>query len=153
MNRLLSVVIVLTAPLLVSARDDDVKKELKSLEGTWKAVALEAGGKPLPAEAVPDFLFIVRADGRATGKMGAIEYQSRMTVDPTKDPRTIVNAHETGQHAGKRQFGVYRVEDGKWIVCMTAPGAVETDRPKSFDTTGTANVVFIFELVEEQKEP
>jgi len=54
--------------------------------------------------------------------------------------------------AGKKQFGIYKMDGGKWIVCMTAPGAVEANRPKSFDTTGTAYVVFVFEKVEDEKK-
>ena len=60
--------------------------------------------------------------------------------------------HETGVHKGKKQFGIYKVEDGKWIVCMTAPGATETDRPTSFDTKDTKNVVFVFERIKEEKK-
>jgi uncharacterized protein (TIGR03067 family) len=152
MRRIICVLVVLGAASLAAADgDDDVRKELKALEGTWKVVALEAGGKPLPKTAVPDFLFIVGADGKATGRMGKIEYQSKVSVDPKKTPRTIDNAHETGAQKGKKQFGIYKVEEGKWIVCMTAPGAKEADRPKSFDTKNSASVVFVFERVKEEK--
>ena len=131
MQRIICVLIVLAAPLLAAADgDDDVRKELKALEGTWKAVALEAGGKPLPKASVPEFLFIVGADGKATGRMGKIEYQAKVSVDPKKTPKTIDNAHETGAQKGKKQFGIYKVEDGKWIVCMTAPGARKAIVPR-----------------------
>jgi hypothetical protein len=36
---------------------------------------------------------------------------------------------------------------------MTAPGAKESDRPKSFDTKNSAAVVFVFERVKEEKKP
>ena len=85
--------------------------------------------------------------------MGKIEYQSKVSVDPNKTPRTIDNAHETGAQKGKKQFGIYKVEEGKWIVCMTAPGAAEGDRPKSFDTKNSTSIVFIFERVKENKKP
>jgi uncharacterized protein (TIGR03067 family) len=153
MRRLIGVLLLLTSPLLLSAGDDEVHKELKALQGKWKAVALEAGGKPLPKESVPDFVFIVGAEGKSTGQMGKIEYQSKVSVDPKKNPKTIDNMHETGLHKGKKQFGIYKVEGGKWIVCMTAPGAAESDRPKSFDTKDTGHVVFIFELLKDGKKP
>src|SRR5262245_30714399 len=105
MCRLFGVLLVLTTPLLPSAGDDDVPKELKALQGKWMTVALEAGGKPLPKESVPDFVFNVGADGKSTGQMGKIEYQAKVTVDPTKNPKTINNVHETGLHKGKKQFG------------------------------------------------
>jgi uncharacterized protein (TIGR03067 family) len=151
MQRIICVLIMLAIPLLLTAGDDDVRKELKALEGKWKAVALEAGGKPLPKDVVPDFLFIVGADGKATGQMGKLEYQAKVSVDAKKDPKTIDNVHETGAHKGKKQFGIYKLEGDKWTVCMTPPGAVESDRPKSFDTTDTKSVVFIFERIKEDK--
>jgi len=154
MNRCFGVLLVLISPHPLSASDnDDVRTELKALQGKWKAVALEPGGKPLPKEAVPDFTFIVGAAGKSIGKMSKAEYKSLMSVDPKKKPKTIDNAHETGAHKGKKQLGIYKLEGVKWIVCMTAPGAAEKDRPKSFDTKDTANVVFIFERIKEDKKP
>jgi uncharacterized protein (TIGR03067 family) len=160
MNRTLSALTLLSigvasgsGVLLPGAGGDDADKELAALRGRWKAVALEADGKSLPREAIPDFLFIIGTDGKSTGRMGKAEYQARVSVDPTKNPRTIDNVHETGPHKGKTQFGIYKAEDGKWVVCMTAPGAAERDRPKTFDTTGTGNAVFIFKLVKDDKKP
>jgi uncharacterized protein (TIGR03067 family) len=154
MQRIICVLIVLATPLLLAAdTDDDVRKELKALQGKWKAVALEAGGKPLPKEAIPDFTFIVGDDGKATGKMPQSEYTATITVNPKKDPKTIDNLHESGAQKGKKQYGVYKLEGDKWTVCMTPPGAAESDRPKSFDTKDTKNVVFIFERVKENKKP
>ena len=58
----------------------------------------------------------------------------------------------SGPHKGKKQFGIYKRDGDRWTVCMTAPGAEEKDRPKSFDTKGTPNVVFVFERVKEEKK-
>src|SRR4051794_10450865 len=86
MHRITCVLFLLAAPPLVAADDDDVRKELKALQGTWKAVALEAGGNPLPKEAVSDFTFIIGADGKSTGKMAKSEYTATITVNTMKDP-------------------------------------------------------------------
>lgn len=154
MQRFICVLVVLTTlPLLAAESDDDVKKELKALQGKWKAVALEAGGKPLDKKDVPDFTFIVGADGKSTGKMPQSEYNATISVNPKKNPRTLDNAHESGAQKGKKQFGIYKLEGDKWTVCMTRPGAAESDRPRDFITKGTANVVFIFERVKDDKKP
>jgi uncharacterized protein (TIGR03067 family) len=152
MQRIISVLVVLTIPLLLAAGDDDVRKELKALEGKWKTVGLEAGGKSLPKEAVIDFTFIVGADGKSIGKMAKIEYDAKISVDPKKNPKTIDNVHVTGASKGKKQFGIYKLEGDKWTVCMTPPGAAESNRPKDFDTKDTTNVVFTFERVKEDKK-
>lgn len=153
MRRLFGVLLVLMAPLVVSANGDDVQKELAALQGKWMVVALEVDGEPFPKESIPKFLFHVRADGQATGRMEEIEYQAKVSVDPTKAPKTINNAHQTGEHKGKTQFGIYKIEAGKWIVCMTAAGAAESDRPKTFATKDTEYVLFTFERVKENDKP
>ncbi len=151
MQRFICVLAVLATPLLLVAGDDDVRKELKALQGSWKAVALEAGGQSLPKEAIPDFTYTIGADGKATGKMAKIEYTASMTVNPKKEPKTIDNAHETGAQKGKKQYGVYKLEGDRLTVCMTSPGRAESDRPKDFNTKDTTNVLFVFERVTKDK--
>ncbi len=143
-------------PLVIPAwlyadKGSDVDKELKALEGKWKVVAMEAGGAPLPKESVPDFTFIVAANGQAIGQSPQDEYQATITVDPQASPRTIDNRRESGSQKGQKQYGVYKLEGDRWTVCMTAPGVAEGDRPKDFNTKDTANVLFVFERLEGEK--
>jgi uncharacterized protein (TIGR03067 family) len=152
MKRIIAILFVLPIPFALFADNtNDVAKELKALEGKWKAVAMEAGGKPLPKESVLDFTYIVAANGKATGKSPQGEYHATMTVDPKKSPWTIDNLHESGAQKGKKQYGVYSLEGDKWTVCMTRPGVTESERPKDFNTKDTANVVFVFERLKENK--
>ena len=154
MKCVIGLVLVLAPPLSLAADDaDDVKKELKALEGKWKAVAFEAGGKALPKESIPEFTFTVGAGGKSNAKTPQHDDQATISVDPKKDPKTIDNLHESGASKGKKQYGVYKLEGDKWTVCMTAPGAAETDRPKSFNTKDSASVVFVFERVKAEKKP
>ncbi len=151
MQRIICVLILLVLPQF-SAADDDVQKELKAIQGKWKTASVEAGGKEFPKNAFPDFSFVADADGKATGKMGKEEFRFTMTVNPKKDPKTIENAHETGMHKGKTQYGVYKLEGDKFTVCISQAGATEADRPKDFATKGNNNVVFVFERVKEDKK-
>jgi uncharacterized protein (TIGR03067 family) len=151
MSRLFCALIVLGTPMLVIA-DDEVQKELKSLQGKWKTVAMEAGGKPLPKEATLNFAVTIGADGKSTGKMPQEEFGFVMIVNPKKDPKAIDVVHESGDQKGKKQYGIYKVDGEKWTVCMTVPGAAESDRPKDFNTKDTTHVVFVFERVKEEKK-
>jgi uncharacterized protein (TIGR03067 family) len=154
MQRIISVLVVLTTPLLLAAdTDDDVRKELKALQGNWKMVAGEAAGKPFPKDGVPDFAFVAAADGKSTGRTPQGEFQFTMTVNPKKNPKTIENLHESGEQKGKRQYGIYKLEGDKLTVCMTPRGAAEADRPKDFTTKDATCVVFVFERVKEEKKP
>jgi uncharacterized protein (TIGR03067 family) len=152
MRRIICLLVVLTTPLLLTAGPEDVRRELAALQGKWKTVAVEALGKPFPSDAIPAFTFIVGADGKSIGQMPKGEFRFTMTVDPRRFPKTIENLHETGEEKGKRQYGIYKLEGDRFIVCMTRAGAAEADRPKDFITTkDTSNVVFVFERVREDK--
>ena len=125
---------LVTAPVGKPKKGDDaVRKELKALQGTWKAVSLEAGGKSLPKEAVPDFTFIIGADGKSIGKSPQVEYQATITVDPKKNPKTIDIVPDNGPDRGKTQPGIYEFDGDKLKICAAQPGK---DRPTDFDTKG-----------------
>jgi uncharacterized protein (TIGR03067 family) len=153
MQRILCLAAVLISPALALADNDDVQKELKSLQGAWKAVGMEVGGKPLPKDQVFDFRITVGADGKSKGKLAEEEFQFTITVDPAKKPKTINNVHETGDQKGKKQFGIYKLEGDTWTVCMSRPGAEEAERPKEFTSKDSPCVIFVFERVKEEKKP
>jgi uncharacterized protein (TIGR03067 family) len=154
MRRLIGILGVLAAPVLLNAgTEDDMRSELKRLEGKWTTVGMEAGGKSFPKEQVLDFTIVVGADGKSTGRMPQEEFRFTMTVDPKKSPKTIENLHESGTQKGHKQYGIYKLDGDKFTVCMTRPGAAETDRPKDFDSKNAATVVFVFERVKEEKGP
>jgi uncharacterized protein (TIGR03067 family) len=151
MKRVIGLAFVLAIPAVLCAGNrNEVDKELKALEGKWKAVAMEAGGKSVPKENVLEFTFIVAANGKSTVQIPKGEYKTTITVDPKKTPKTIDNSHESGAQKGKKQYGIYKLEGDKWTVCMSI---TDGDRPKGFDTKDTANVVFVFERQKEDKKP
>jgi uncharacterized protein (TIGR03067 family) len=154
MQRIICVLVLLATPLLLAADGgDDVRKELKALQGKWKTVAGEAEGKPFAKDGIPPFTVVIAPDGKSKGLASGEEFRFTITVDPKKNPKTIENLHETGEQKGKRQYGIYKLEGDKFTVCMTPPGSAEGDRPKDFATKDTTNVVFVFERVKEDKKP
>ncbi len=153
MPQIICVLIVLATPLLVAADTDDVRKDLKALQGKWKTVAGEAAGKPFPKDEIPAFTVVIAADGKSTGQTPQGEFRFTITINPKKNPKTLENLHESGEQKGKRQYGIYKIEGDKFIVCLTPPASAEGDRPKDFTTKDTTNVVFVFERVKEDKKP
>jgi uncharacterized protein (TIGR03067 family) len=151
MRRVLALVPLIFVSPILAADNDDVRKDLKALEGKWKAVAVEFAGNPLPKENIPDFSFVVAAGGKATGRTDQGEFQFTMTIDPKKAPKTIENSHESGPQKGKKQYGIYKLEGDKFTVCMSPPGAAESDRPKEFSSKDSTGVLFVFERVKEEK--
>jgi uncharacterized protein (TIGR03067 family) len=154
MQRIISFLFMLTTPLLLTAETaEDVRKELKALQGKWKTVDGEVAGKPFPKDGIPAFTFVIGADGKSTGQTPQEEFQVTITVNPKKNPKTIDNLHESGKQKGTRQYGIYKLEGDKFTVCVTPWGSAEGDRPKDFTTKDTTNVVFVFERVKANKKP
>jgi uncharacterized protein (TIGR03067 family) len=135
------------------AADEDARKELKALQGKWKAVAMEAAGRPLPRDTFPAFTWDIAEDGTSTAHMPTGDYPVAIAVDPGKNPRTFVTLNEKGEYKGTRQYGIYKLEGDRFTVCETPPGVTENDRPTDFTTRGSPNVVIVFERVKEDKKP
>jgi uncharacterized protein (TIGR03067 family) len=153
MARIILALVVLTAPLSLTAADDDVRKELGALKGTWKTVAAEAAGTPVPKDALPPFTWIIAADGKSTARLPQGDFPVTITVDPTKNPKCLVNLHQSGNDKGKRQYGVYKLEGDRLTICVTPPGADENTRPKDFATKGTPYVLIVMERLKEEQKP
>jgi uncharacterized protein (TIGR03067 family) len=134
--------------------DPESDKELKALQGKWKAVAIEVAGKPLPRDTFPAFTWVIADDGTSTAQMPAGDFPVAISVDPRKNPKTFVNLHlGRGEYTGQKQYGIYKLEGDKLTVCQAPPGAAESDRPKDFTTKDTVNMVTVFERVKEDNKP
>jgi uncharacterized protein (TIGR03067 family) len=134
----------LGTPFALAAADDAaVRRELKALEGNWKVVAAVDGGRKFPPDRLPPVSFVLRADGTATVRMGAGESKVTFRIDPSKNPKTMDIVHQSGPGKGKKQFAIYKLENDRFTVIATDPGAKEEDRPRDF----TKGRVLVFERV------
>lgn len=154
MKGIICILIMLsTCPLLTADNDEEVRKELKALQGKWRAVAVEAEGMPLPKDSFPAFTWVIADDGKTTAQMPAGDFPVTISVNPNKSPKTFVNLHGSGEQKRKKQYGIYKLEGDKLTVCQTFPGALEDDRPTDFTTKDTSNIIIVFERIKEDKRP
>jgi uncharacterized protein (TIGR03067 family) len=78
---------VLATPLLLAADGgDDIRKELKALQGKWKTVASEAEGKPFPKDGIPPFTVVIAADGKSTGQTQQEEFRFTRSESDSLSP-------------------------------------------------------------------
>jgi uncharacterized protein (TIGR03067 family) len=79
------------------------KQDASEIQGTWKLVALEADGKPAPAEIVAALKLVFKGDRLVftAGEPGFTNY--KYDLDPSKKPAMFAMTHEDGSDQGKTQ--------------------------------------------------
>jgi uncharacterized protein (TIGR03067 family) len=127
-----------------------LKKELMTLQGTWKLVAAKDGEQGI--DKVPPFTLQIRADGTAKVSTDEGESSATLSLDPAKKPKTLDLVHQDGKAEGKKQYLIYKVENDKLMMMGTTPGGKAADRPRDF-TDSTKSKLLIFERVRSDKKP
>jgi len=113
------------------SKQDAFKKDLDAIQGTWKIVALEAGGKQAPAEIVAALKLTFKGDTLTftPGEPGFSNYTYKL--DPSTKPASFDMTHADGDHKGETQKGIYSLEGNHLKICL---GKADS-RPKEFSTT------------------
>ena len=126
----------------VEARAAD---DLEAFQGTWKVVGGEANGQEIPDAELPDGT-VTFAKDHFEAIVGDDTFEGTFELDADRDPKTIDLAHEKGPHRGQAQYGIYKFEDEKLIICVAEPGKPEVERPTEFRTRQDDDeVLFEFE--------
>jgi uncharacterized protein (TIGR03067 family) len=139
-------VLVLCAIGFVGA--DDPKKETTTLKGKWKVVSLTHGGKPAPEELLKDFKCTFEEKTYTDTINGEVGQEGEYKFDDSKSPKTIDFDIKKGHNEGKKQVGIYKIEDEKLTLVMAEPDA--TDRPTSFKLEEGSSLI---EVVLERVKP
>jgi uncharacterized protein (TIGR03067 family) len=116
----------------VQAEDSEAtKKDMAQLQGEWSMVSGSADGQPMPAEMLKQMKRVCKAD-EATTMMGTqVFLKAKITIDPSKKPKTIDYQMTEGFTKGKTQLGIYEVDGDTFKACFSKPGA---ERPTDFTT-------------------
>ena len=138
---------VLALGLLLAADDKDqadaAKKDLKALEGTWKAVKGEEGGKDVAAGEIRKYELAIKGDKYTLRVNGEEQEQGTLKLDPSKKPKAVDLKITKGEDVGKDQYAVYQVEGDKFMLCFAPVGK---DRPKQLKTeAGSEQTLIVFE--------
>ena len=140
----LTTTFLLVFSLATVAADDPPKKDDAALlKGTWKALSVKQGGQNAPQEFVKSMTF--NFDGKKyTQKVQDQSEEGNYSIDASQSPKTIDLDIKTGNDEGKKQIGIYKIEDGKLSFVVAKAGS--TDRPKSFKPEAGDDVIeFVLE--------
>ena len=115
-------------PLLAAdaPRDDAPRDDADRLDGVWKVVSAEDGGRKTPEEVVKELRLTVARDV-ITYKVGEKSTRWRYKLDPEKKPKWIDLTDE-----GRVMPGIYEVDGDTLRICFSERGG--DDRPTAFES-------------------
>ena len=112
------------------------EKALQELEGTYKVVAAEKGGKAIPDEA-RDKLSLTFKGESLTISFDGMEKTGKIKADSTKTPKHIDISPSDGPEKGKTFPGIYKLDKGELTLAYSEKG----DRPKDFKSEGEVTLL------------
>jgi uncharacterized protein (TIGR03067 family) len=92
-------------------------------------VSGSADGQPMPDEMRNQMKRVCKGDETTTTMGGQMFLKAKITIDPSKSPKTIDYEMTDGFTKGKKQLGIYEVDGDTFRSCFAKPGA---ERPTDF---------------------
>jgi len=133
MNTLRSLLLVALATATISltcaADDSAVKKDIAQLQGEWTMVSGSADGQAMPDEMRKQMKRVCKGDELTVTMGGQVFIKAKITLDPSKKPKTMDYQMTDGYTKGKRQLGIYELDGDTFKACFAKPG---TERPADF---------------------
>jgi uncharacterized protein (TIGR03067 family) len=102
----------------------------KLIQGGWKPVTAELGGKPFPEEVLKTMKLIL-SDGKYTVLVGEQKDEGTVKLDPAQKPSAMDIVGTKGPNQGKTIPAIYELSHNKLRICYDLSGK---ERPKKFET-------------------
>jgi uncharacterized protein (TIGR03067 family) len=138
----IATVVVLATALLSGCSDQEEHSDIDRLQGNWEKVYAELVSKPKPG--FKKQKLVIQGDMLTSKRGDEVEFKGRITLDPSKNPKTLdmelaEDAH--GYKKGQVSQGIYMIEGDTLKWCNAAPGA--DDRPSEFSNNVEKNHMLI----------
>jgi uncharacterized protein (TIGR03067 family) len=117
---------------------DAVKKDMAALEGEWSMVSGERDGQTVPDDLLKSAKRVSKEGETTVSFNDQVFMKAKYTVDPAKTPKTIDYEVIEGPFKGKKQLGIYKIEDDKVTFCFAAP---DKERPTKFESKSGTDMI------------
>ena len=136
---LLALAALAATAVAFAADDDQVKKDLKALEGTWQYTSQVEDGKDTEKEKLKAVTVTITAEGTWEAKHeGKVFLEGTVKIDPSKEPKAADWKITTeGDLKGKTALGIYDVDKDTFKHCF----ALEK-RPEKFESKEGSKVTY-----------
>ncbi|HYT89054.1 MAG TPA: TIGR03067 domain-containing protein [Gemmataceae bacterium] len=149
MKQCLGVAAVLFIATVASSQDGDSKKDLKQMEGTWKATMHEIDGKKTTEEEQKqaDVKLVIKGGKYTVSFGGKVVGKGTVKLDATKKPREVDAIATEGPGKDETMKGIYELKGDEMRVCFAQPGK---ERPTEFRTKeGTGQMLLGYKRIKE----
>jgi uncharacterized protein (TIGR03067 family) len=120
--------------------EDAARSDQQKLQGTWKVLAGNEGGKTLPPSRVKGTKMVVKANEIKVEEQDKQRVMT-FTLDPAKEPRAIDLTIHEGKPKGEPCQGIYALEGDMLKICFALPGKI---RPGNFTPVpGSGEMLFV----------
>jgi uncharacterized protein (TIGR03067 family) len=147
MSLLLAGLLVIGALSAANAQSNDDSKDLEALQGTWRLVSGEIGGRKMTAEELNRAKLVFKGDRYMVRRGSGPTVMGIVKLNSTKNPKTIDITDADGAYKGKTLFGIYAVNGNELKECFAPPGQA---RPAKFATkTETSQFLHVWKQVKD----
>ena len=123
-------VCVCAGPLVRGDEAASARQEGKKMQGTWKPVTAELGGKPFPDEVRKSIKLVVK-DDKYTVTVGKQADKGTLKLNPAAKPKEMDITGTEGPNKGKTIRAIYERDGDTLQICYDLSGK---GRPKEFKT-------------------
>ena len=113
-----------------AAEESMVRKDKLHFQGVWSMVAYSFDGRSKPSKDIPPTTHSYDGDEVTTLIGGSPYFMEKITIDPSKNPRTI-DFEMIGQSKPIKKLGIYEFNGDRLKLCLGRPGA---ERPTDFSS-------------------
>ena len=119
------------AAISLGAAEDNpaIKKDMAQLQGEWSMVSGTADGQSMPDDMRKQMKRVCKGDEITVTAEGEIFIKAKVSIDPSRKPKTIDYEMTGGFTKGKKQLGICELDGDTFKSCFGAPGA---GRPTDF---------------------
>lgn len=143
--------LLVLAALSLIAADDSTPEDRAELLGAWTITQAEQAGKVIPPDLIAGQSLIFSKKTYRVRQDGQTIEEGTYIVDASKSPRTLDLTITKGpEDVGKRQLGIYQLDEGTLKVAFARPGAEK--RPEAFLTSGDTGALFVMTLKRQASE-
>lgn len=97
--------------------EKEIAEELALLQGTWKIESVEIDGRQLDIAAFKDIVRIVEGNDITWKNKDQVIARTRITFDPTKQPKQMDSTFTEGDNVDKTMLGIYEINGDEFKIC------------------------------------